>query len=193
QEPGTNRKFTHHRKFLYFRVFRRKQYVPIVYLRREMVVQRASGYRSDAIQTVVNMYSGSKAHAEATMMSGRVQPQSEFHRLACSLHYSRQIFWRQDMNTPTIVLIALFFSGVLVSIIVGIWLYFSSRRTKQLRAKFGPEYRRVARTEGDAKRAEHVLQEREQRVNKLDIKPLTDQQRNNFADAWEHAQAECVD
>jgi len=97
------------------------------------------------------------------------------------------------MNTPTIVLIALFFSGVLVSIIVGIWLYFSSRRTKQLRAKFGPEYRRVARTEGDAKRAEHVLQEREQRVNKLDIKPLTDQQRNNFADAWEHAQAEFVD
>jgi len=97
------------------------------------------------------------------------------------------------MNTPTIVLIVLFTLGVIVSIVVGIWLYVSSRRTKELRSKFGPEYRRVAREEGDASKAEKVLQEREKRVKKLDIKVLTQEQRNEFADAWEHAQAEFVD
>ena len=97
------------------------------------------------------------------------------------------------MNTPTIVLIVLFTLGVIVSIVVGIWLYVSSRRTKELRSKFGPEYRRVARAEGDASKAEKVLQEREKRVKKLDINVLTQEQRNEFADAWEHAQAEFVD
>ena len=97
------------------------------------------------------------------------------------------------MNTPTIVLIVLFTLGVIVSIVVGIWLYVSSRRTKELRSKFGPEYRRVAREEGDASKAEKVLQEREKRVKKLDINVLTQEQRNEFADAWEHAQAEFVD
>src|SRR5690242_12019095 len=97
------------------------------------------------------------------------------------------------MSTPTIVLIALFAMGVIASIIVGIWLYSRSRRTKELRSKFGPEYNRVARAEGDAAQAEKILHEREKRVKKLDIKPLTEQQRNEFADSWEHAQAEFVD
>ena len=34
---------------------------------------------------------------------------------------------------------------------------------------------------------------REKRVKQLDIKPLTEAQRNEFADIWEHAQAEFVD
>jgi hypothetical protein len=37
------------------------------------------------------------------------------------------------------------------------------------------------------------LQERQKRVAKLNIKPLTDNQRTEFADAWEHAQAQFVD
>jgi hypothetical protein len=97
------------------------------------------------------------------------------------------------MNISTIVLITFFASAILLAIAVGIWLYTSSRRTKNLRSKFGPEYRRVARAEGDAARAEQVLQEREKRVRKLDIQPLTEPQRNQFADSWEHAQAEFVD
>jgi hypothetical protein len=51
----------------------------------------------------------------------------------------------------------------------------------------------MARAEGDAAAAEKLLQERQARVKKLDIKPLTEQQRNEFADAWETAQAEFVD
>jgi len=97
------------------------------------------------------------------------------------------------MSISTIVLIVFFASAILLAIVVGISLYHSSRRTKNLRSKFGPEYRRVARAEGDAARGEQVLQEREKRVKKFDIQPLTEQQRNEFADAWEHAQSEFVD
>jgi hypothetical protein len=80
-----------------------------------------------------------------------------------------------------------------VAIVVAIWLSVKSRRTRKLRSQFGPEYRRVARAEGDAARAEQVLEQRAKRVEKLDIKPLTEQQRNEFADSWEHAQAQFVD
>ena len=76
---------------------------------------------------------------------------------------------------------------------VAIWLAARKRRTKELRSKFGPEYNRMARAEGDAAKAESLLLEREKRVKKLDIKPLTTEQRNGFADEWERAQAEFVD
>src|SRR5207253_10848916 len=97
------------------------------------------------------------------------------------------------MDTTTIVIIAFFAVAVIVAIAVGIWFYMRNRRTKQLRSKFGPEYNRVARAEGDEAHAEKILQERQARVKKLDIKPLTDQQRSGFADEWEHTQAQFVD
>jgi len=97
------------------------------------------------------------------------------------------------MNPLTIAIIAVVALVVIVAIAVSVWLYTSNKRSKRLRADFGPEYRRMARAEGDAAAAEKVLLEREARVKKLDIKPLTDQQRSDFADAWETAQAEFVD
>jgi hypothetical protein len=97
------------------------------------------------------------------------------------------------MNTTMIVIIGVFAVAVIVAIAIGIWFYTRNRRTKELRAKFGPEYNRVARAEGGAAEAEKILQERQARVKKLDIKPLTDEQRNDFADQWEHAQAQFVD
>jgi hypothetical protein len=97
------------------------------------------------------------------------------------------------MNTTLIVIIAFFGSAIIVAIAMGVWLVMKNRRTKELRAKFGPEYSRMARSEGDAARAEALLQERQKRVKKLDIQPLTDRQRNDFADRWEHAQARFVD
>ena len=51
----------------------------------------------------------------------------------------------------------------------------------------------MARAEGDAARAEGLLREREKRVRKLDITPLTTQQRDEFADEWEKVQAQFVD
>jgi len=97
------------------------------------------------------------------------------------------------MNATTIVIIAFFATAIIVAIAMGIWLFTKNRRTKELRSKFGPEYNRMARSEGDAARAEHLLQERQKRVKKLDITPLTERQRHDFADKWEHAQARFVD
>jgi hypothetical protein len=102
--------------------------------------------------------------------------------------------WRNNMNSSTIAAVAIFFVlGVLIAIIALVWLAFRNRRTTQLKSRFGPEYRRIARAEGDAAQAESILLAREKRVRKLDIKPLTEAQRNEFADIWEHAQAEFVD
>jgi len=98
-----------------------------------------------------------------------------------------------DMDITTVVIIAFFATAVVVAIGVAIWLITSKRRTKELRSKFGPEYNRMARAEGDAARAEGLLLEREKRVKKLDITPLTPQQRNEFADEWESVQAQFVD
>ena len=97
------------------------------------------------------------------------------------------------MDITTIVIIAVFASAVIVAVGVAIWLATRKQRTKELRSKFGPEYNRMARAEGDAARAEDLLREREKRVKKLDITPLTTEQRNEFADEWERAQAEFVD
>jgi hypothetical protein len=97
-----------------------------------------------------------------------------------------------DKNT-LIILGVLFVLGVLGAIGVVIWFYAKTKRTKELRSKFGPEYNRAVRAEGGTGGAEQLLQERQERVAKLDIKPLTDNQRTEFADAWEHAQAQFVD
>jgi hypothetical protein len=99
------------------------------------------------------------------------------------------------MNSTTIAVAigVLFAIGVIITLVAVIWISMRSRRTKELKSRFGPEYRRVARAEGDATHAEQILLEREKRVQKLEIKPLSETQKTEFADMWEHAQAEFVD
>ena len=97
------------------------------------------------------------------------------------------------MNPITIAIVVFFALAVILAVAAIVWVYTSNKRTKQLRADFGPEYRRVARAEGDAAKGEKILRERQERVQKLDIRPLTDAQRNEFANAWELAQARFVD
>jgi hypothetical protein len=107
--------------------------------------------------------------------------------------YNDKRFLEVIMSTTTIVIVAVIASAVIVAIAVAIWLAAQKRRTHELRSKFGPEYNRMARAEGDTAKAESLLLEREKRVKKLDITPLTPEQRNGFADEWERAQAEFVD
>ena len=97
------------------------------------------------------------------------------------------------MNNTMMVIAVFFGAAILVAIVVAIWALVRVRRTNDLRSRFGPEYGRMARAEGDARQAEKVLQERQKRVAKLEIKPLTERQRAGFADSWEHLQARFVD
>ncbi len=96
------------------------------------------------------------------------------------------------MDTSTIIVLVLSVVVVL-AIAAAIWFYMLKQRTKQLRSKFGAEYNRAVRAEGDMKQAEQVLQERQKRVEKLNIRPLSTEERDNFAQAWEQEQAHFVD
>lgn len=99
------------------------------------------------------------------------------------------------MNITTVVIIGIAYlvTWVVIALGVAIWLHRRQRRTEDLRAKFGPEYTRMARAQGDVARAEDLLARREKRVRKLDITPLTASQRNEFANEWERTQGEFVD
>jgi hypothetical protein len=68
-----------------------------------------------------------------------------------------------------------------------------TRRTAQLRGRFGPEYERTVRDVGDVRRAEATLQARETRVKRLHITPLTSDQVRQFSDEWLKVQARFVD
>jgi len=85
--------------------------------------------------------------------------------------------------------------GVLVAVAVVVVAFVLSqkRRTDQLRGKFGPEYERLVREQGDPRRVESELNTRMERVKQLHIKPLSPEHRSRFADAWRSDQARFVD
>mgnify|MGYP001189162376 CR=1 FL=1 len=67
------------------------------------------------------------------------------------------------------------------------------RRSGRLRERFGPEYDRVVKQEGDARKAEGVLEFREKRREKFKIRPLAESDRAGFASGWEEVQSRFVD
>jgi len=85
--------------------------------------------------------------------------------------------------------------GVLVAVAVVViaFVLTQKRRTDELRSKFGPEYERLVRQHGDARHAESELADRVDRVRHLQIRPLTPQNRDHFAEAWREDQARFVD
>lgn len=98
------------------------------------------------------------------------------------------------MDTSTMIILSVILAVVFVGFVaLAIWFYVKKQRTKELRSKFGPEYNRALRVEGDAKHAEQVLQERQKRVEKLNIRPLSGKEREEFAQAWEQEQSRFVD
>lgn len=76
---------------------------------------------------------------------------------------------------------------------IAVWLLLRRRHAHQLRERFGPEYDRVIEETGDKRTAEHELLRREERVKKLDIRPLSPEQRSRYADSWRSVQARFVD
>jgi hypothetical protein len=67
------------------------------------------------------------------------------------------------------------------------------RQSQRLRERFGPEYDRVVRDEGNARKAEGVLEFREKRREKFNIRPLSPAERSGYALRWEEIQARFVD
>ena len=67
------------------------------------------------------------------------------------------------------------------------------RRSRDLKQHFGPEYDRLLREKGDARKAEAELAAREKRVKKLELRVLPAAERQRFSDAWTALQARFVD
>jgi hypothetical protein len=81
---------------------------------------------------------------------------------------------------------------VLAVIAIAGFLLLRKRRSKALRARFGPEYDRVVRKEGNG-RGEEVLQFRAKRIERLEIVPLSAHNRSGFASRWTAVQSQFVD
>ena len=93
------------------------------------------------------------------------------------------------MDTTTWIVIAV----VVVAAAGLIWYLVSSARTRALQQRFGPEYdRAVAGTDG-RRSAEAELRAREERIDELDLTPLTRSDHDRFASEWTKVQAEFVD
>jgi hypothetical protein len=96
------------------------------------------------------------------------------------------------MDNSSIVILVVAAIAIL-AVAVAVWFYMQKQRTRKLRSRFGPEYNRTVRTEGSEKHAERILEEREKRIEQIEVKPLSDQERERFALAWEQEQAHFVD
>ncbi|HEY3974044.1 MAG TPA: hypothetical protein VGM18_13640 [Candidatus Sulfotelmatobacter sp.] len=86
--------------------------------------------------------------------------------------------------------------GVIAAVaVVGVISYFLSKkhRSQRLREKFGPEYDRVLKKEGEVRRAEGVLEIRAKRREKFSLRPLSGETRADFAERWRLVQSKFVD
>jgi hypothetical protein len=89
------------------------------------------------------------------------------------------------------ILIALI-AGVAVIAVIA-FILARKRRSQKLRERFGPEYDRVLKKEGEVRRAEGVLEIRAKRHEKFSLRPLSAETRTDFAERWRVVQSQFVD
>ena len=82
--------------------------------------------------------------------------------------------------------------GVVVIVALAAWFIFRNRRTAALRDTFGDEYDRTLDTAGGRAKAEAALEDRQERVSKLDIRPLNERERVEFSREWRDVKATFV-
>src|ERR1700690_168317 len=84
---------------------------------------------------------------------------------------------------------------VIIVIAVVAWLYMRKRRntTASLRKKFGSEYDRGVLVHGTGRKAETKLEDREKRVEKLNLRDLDPAEHERFLKQWESVQSRFVD
>jgi hypothetical protein len=97
-----------------------------------------------------------------------------------------------NMLDPKLIGLAVLVAVIVV--VVGL-LYMRKRRsaTAELRQKFGPEYDRAVREHGSERKAEAKLEDREKRVEKLNIRDLDPMERERFSKQWASIQSRFVD
>jgi FtsZ-interacting cell division protein ZipA len=82
---------------------------------------------------------------------------------------------------------------VVALLVVAFWRGQTRRRTGKLQEQFGREYDRTVETAGNRRRAEAELEERQERRERLDIRPLPQAARDSYLESWRGIQAQFVD
>ena len=95
------------------------------------------------------------------------------------------------MNSTPVVTLLIVLAVIIVAALV--FTTVRKRRSERLRERFGPEYDRVVRKEGDTKKAEHVLEFRQQHRDKFKIRALSPTDQSSFRYRWNEVQARFVD
>jgi hypothetical protein len=80
-------------------------------------------------------------------------------------------------------------------VVVGVvaWFALKQRRRQRLRQDFGPEYERTVRRTGDERRAASELEQRRERRERLEIRPLAPAACKRYEDDWRAVQNRFVD
>ena len=95
------------------------------------------------------------------------------------------------MNITSAITIIVVF---LVLVVIVLALAFNSRRRSQkLQDHFGPEYDRTVQEKGNQKAAEMELEQRQRHVEALNIRPLTQVERDRYQADWTEVQRKFVD
>jgi hypothetical protein len=97
-----------------------------------------------------------------------------------------------SLTDPKLIVLV---AAVILIIAVLALLYVRKRRntSADLRQKFGPEYDRAVKVHGSERKAEAKLEDRERRVEKLNIRDLDPAERERFLKQWESVQSRFVD
>jgi hypothetical protein len=96
----------------------------------------------------------------------------------------------QDARWIVFAVVALAVVAVVAAVA---WVLMRKRRSGRLRERFGPEYEHTVRKYGSVTRAESELDARQDRVRRLEIRPLAAGEAERFAAAWRRTQARFVD
>ena len=93
------------------------------------------------------------------------------------------------MNTQLMLILIIGAAVIAAAVVFAV----RRRRTEQLRTRFGPEYDRTVHEARTVAQGEAMLVERQQRVERLHIRPLSTEDAHRFSQAWRDVQTRFVD
>ncbi|GAB3000380.1 hypothetical protein LWP59_36980 [Amycolatopsis acidiphila] len=92
--------------------------------------------------------------------------------------------------SPSMIIVIVVAVVVVIALVA---LLVQLQRRRHLREKFGPEYDRAMEEGSSRREAERELTNRERRHQKLDIRPLSDEAREQYRERWAVIQQRFVD
>jgi hypothetical protein len=98
----------------------------------------------------------------------------------------------EEYFMSTTYIIAVVVLVLVIGAILGA-IFSRRRRSQRFQNKYGAEYDRSVQNTGSEKKAQTELDERRKHVKSLNIRPLSDEERNRYLAAWTAVQAKFVD